>query len=196
MLKMSLPSDIQATLARVLEDHAQYFNKYETHCLPVEVEEVEYKSRDGFIPYTNGGYTLSFMSDLSLASSSGSHPEVIKPFIKSSLKSGLEYFKEENPTFDETNENDPLWDAFYEYENEWMSESSEFWYQLRVLFFTADNYKNITGEDEIYIISGTNTDFSYGRDSGLQKAYDKTVKVSDLTPESIVELIQEAINAI
>jgi hypothetical protein len=77
-----------------------------------------------------------------------------------------------------------------------MCESGEFWYQLRVLFFAKDNHRNATGEDEIYIISGTNTDFSYGRDGGLQVAFEKTFKVSELTPELITETIQDAINAI
>lgn len=147
-------------------------------------------------PTRTNGYTLSFMSDLSLAWSSGSHSKVVAPLIKSSLEDGLQWFKSENPTFDETNENDHLWDAYSEHENEWMSEGSEFWYQLRVIFFSANNCRNLTGEDEIYIVSGTNTDFGYGRDAGLQIAYEKTLKIVGLTCKRLQETIQNAINAI
>lgn len=199
MLKMTLPKAVQNALMMALEDHASCFNKYETHCLPVEVEAIEHQIRDGFIPYTNGGYTLSFMSDLSLAWGSGSHSKVVAPFIDSCLSDALKWFKDENPSFnigDDSEENNELLEKFYEYEQEYMCESSEFWYQLRVLFFAANNYRNITGEDEIYIISGTNTDFSYGRDGGLQVAFKKTLKVSELTPDLITETIQDAINSI
>jgi len=199
MLKMILPEALQNALLTALEDHASYFDKYETHGLPVDVEEIEHQSRDGFMPYTNGGYTLSFMSDLSLAWGSGSHSKVIPPFIESCLSDALKWFKDENPSFnldDDSNENSELLEEFYEYESEYMYESSEFWYQLRVIFFSADNYRNITGEDEIYIVSGTNTDFSYKRNSGLQEAFKKTFKVSELTPELLTETIQDAINSI
>lgn len=199
MLKMTLPIAVQNALMTALDDHASYFNKYETHCLPVEVEAIEHQSCDGFIPYTNGGYTLSFMSDLSLAWGSGSHSKVVAPFIDSCLSDALRWFKEENPSFDlgdDSEENSELMQEFYKYESDYMCGSSEFWYQLRVVFFAADNHRNETGEDEIYIISGTNTDFSYGRDGGLQVAFKKTFKVSELTPELITKAIQDAINSI
>lgn len=193
---MKLSPKLSACLLSCLDDHRQLFNAYEIFGYPEDVEVIPHKSCDGFIPYTNGGYALSFMSDLSLAWGSGSHSKVVAPFIKSSLEDSLKWFKSENPTFDETNENDHLWDAYNKYEYEWMSESSAFWYQLRVIFFSANNCRNLTGEDEIYIISGTNTDFSYGRDAGLQIAYEKTLKIVGLTCKRLQETIQDAINAI
>ena len=193
---MKLPPKLLACLESCLEEHRIGFNNYEIHYHPDNVEKIPHKSYDGFIPFTNGGYELSFMSDLSLACGSGSHSKLITPYIESCLSDALKWFKDENPKFNETNQDDPLRDAFNDYQHEWLSEGGEFWYQLRVIFFAADNHRNITGKDEIYIISGTNTDFSYGRDSGLQTAYKKTLKVDGLTCKRLKEVIQDAINAI
>ena len=193
---MKLPPKLLACLEACLEDHRTGFNNYEIFYHPDNVEKIPHKSYDGFIPFTNGGYELSFISELSLADGSGSHSAMVKPFIEQSQSDALEEFKRDNPDFDETKQDDPLWEEFYDFENQYSSEGGEFWYQLRVIFFAADNHRNITGKDEIYIISGTNTDFSYGRDSGLQKAYEKTLKVDGLTCKRLTETIQNAINAI
>lgn len=193
---MTLPTEIKTCLLDCLNDHASYFDKYETHSIDVEVEEVPHLGCDGFIPYTNGGYKLSFLSELGLAWGSGSHSTVIQPYIESCLKDSLQYFKDENPDFDETDENDTLWDSFSEYESDYLSEGGAFWYELRVYFFSADNYRNKSGQDEIYIFSGTNTDFEYGRDSGLQIAFEVNLIVSELTCDLLKDTLQNAINSI
>lgn len=193
---MHVPTKLLACLESTLEEHRQGFDAYEIHYHPDNVEKIAHKGYDGFIPFTNGGYELSFMSDLSLASGSGSHSKVIQPYIESCQKDALEYFKQENTDFDETNSEDQLWNEFYEYESNYLCESSEFWYQLRVIFYSADNYRNVSGKDEILVISGTNTDFTYGRDSGLQIAFEKNLIVDGLTCKRLVDTLQDAINAI
>jgi len=195
---MRVPTKLLTCLESALEDHRQGFDAYEIHYHPDSVEKIAHLGYDGFIPFTNGGYELSFMSDLSLASGSGSHSKVIQPYIESCQKDALEYFKEENPNFDENSDDQDseLWQKFYEYEQEYMCEGSEFWYQLRVIFYGADNHRNVSGKDEILVISGTNTDFTYGRDSGLQVAFEKNLIVDGLTCKRLIDTLQDAINAI
>ena len=83
-----------------------------------------------------------------------------------------------------------LKEAFIDYCNEWVNESGEYWLQARTLFYASDNSRNETGQDEIYFCAGINTDFSYGREAGLQETFSKTYKLSRLTPARVRVIVE------
>lgn len=87
-----------------------------------------------------------------------------------------------------------LREEYFEFESEYMSEGGEYWLQFRANFFAADNRRNVTGDDEIYFIAAVNTDFTYGRDSGMQDTFSRTYKAKHLTPAR-VRVIVEAMRA-
>lgn len=78
-----------------------------------------------------------------------------------------------------------------------------FFLDFRCVFYSADNYRNESGEDEVYFFAGVNTDFNYGRDAiTWMTAYGKspnqhvcefgkTVKVSELTQEIAKQVFAE-----
>lgn len=169
---------------------------YENHF--TNVEEIEWRHLDGFIPFTNGGYAANIFSDLSLAFGSGSHPDCIQEFIDNDQKDALASYIDENPDTELDDNGLPAdTEAYFDYETEWMNAGGVFAYQLKVYYREAGNYRNETGADEIVILAGTNTDFEYIRDSGLQTAYSECIKVSDITSEEQLEsLLQDAINSI
>ena len=161
---------------------------------------------------------------LDTASGSGSFPTEpkvlaqLEEVIEQSYKDAVGFFCEENKealtgifTPEEINTADDgvinyntlydlghgrLAEMLSENEMEWLVSGGTFWYQFRVLYFAADNARNISGEDELLFMSGTNTDFEYGRDNGLEIAYEKNVMLSELTKEMIDTIITDMVAAI
>lgn len=89
-------------------------------------------------------------------------------------------------------------ETFWEYERNYMSEGGTFFYELTALFYAKDHRRNVTGEDELFIFAGINTDFTYGREKGLETVWENTYKVARLTPkrlEVIVEHCQTQISS-
>ena len=78
-----------------------------------------------------------------------------------------------------------LREELYEMTDHWLTEGAEFFYELRVLFYEQGHRRNSTGEDEIYIFAGINTDFTYGREKGLETAIERDYKLSRLTPNRV-----------
>ena len=83
-----------------------------------------------------------------------------------------------------------LREEFSQYSDEWLSEGGGYWLQARCVFFAADNSRNETGSDEIFFYAGVNTDFTYGRDKGLECTFERTYKVSRLTPARIRVIVK------
>lgn len=81
-------------------------------------------------------------------------------------------------------------EQFHDTASEWLTEGGTFFYELRVLFYEKDHRRNTTGEDEIYIFAGINTDFEYGREKGLEVAIERDYKLSRLTPARIKAIVQ------
>jgi hypothetical protein len=186
------------------------------------VDEVENKSRDGFMAFTEGGFEGIGYADLRSDYGTGNAPKVIQPYIDSSLKDAQTYWDEENPEhlyewiFD--NEADEIaktqlsmlegynptprevWaEKYYEYEDESLQEGGTYFYKARVLFYDEDNRRNETGEPEAYFMIGINTDFEYGRDNiswagGNQTEWlwEKNIPIKDLTQELIDTFVEEA----
>jgi len=193
-------------------------------CVDTYVQEICHKSYDGFMPFTNGGFDLMLATDLMAAYGSGSMPcnEKISAYlqgvIESSQQDALEEFVQENksvfeelfpnqdvdnPTYDLINyhklydmDQGNLAEQLSEYEHEYMSEGCTFFYQFRAMYYSADNPRNESGDDEILFMAGVNLDFEYGRDGGLEVTYENCVPVSLLTIEEIDTIIDEMVDSI
>ena len=66
--KMVIPQNIEDSITSNLLDLVGDCNLPENYASQLDhsYEEIEYRSMDGFIPFTNGGYTLSLLTDLGL----------------------------------------------------------------------------------------------------------------------------------
>jgi hypothetical protein len=87
-------------------------------------------------------------------------------------------------------------EQYYETEDHWLTEGGTFFYECRALFYQAGEFRNITGEDEVYIFAGINTDFEYGREKGLQTAFERTYKLKRLTPARLRVIIERCKTAV
>jgi len=99
---MEVPKDIETCIEDQLQELIDNNDIPENYGYDQEVEKIEYKGYDGFIPYTNGGYRITLYSDLSSVNSSGSYPankeaeNVLSEAIDESLKDSLIDFIENN----------------------------------------------------------------------------------------------------
>lgn len=174
---------------------------WETH--NSHVETVEHVARDGFIPFTDGGLRIMAMTDLYSCWGSGSFPgsDAIRADLSDtcdrSIEDALDAFIDENPQVIDIcggRENVSYHDLYdrghgdlaeqlSETESQWLFEGSEFWIELRAQYYAADNFRNQSGRDEIWFCVGINTDYTYGRDKGLQVIRELTVPAARLTPK-------------
>jgi len=83
-----------------------------------------------------------------------------------------------------------LQEEFHEFSTEYMQEGGEYWLVANANYFAADNHRNETGQDEVFFFAGVNTDFTYGRDKGLESTWEKTYKLKYLTPDRVRVIIQ------
>lgn len=190
--------------------------------LSPEVQDVEHKSRDGFFPFTNGGLSVMIMNDLANVWGSGeSFPPEVQADIDKAIDYSLEcamdsfidvYHADLDRIYGTTNPEElkekisyhdlydkdagSLAEKLSEYEHTCLTEGSEFWLVLRAFYFSADNNRNNSGEDEIYFHAGVNTDFTYGRDKGLIITFDRNVKVSELTDDMLEEIVNEMVSSL
>ena len=212
MIFLTNPAD--ETIRDLFEEHAEDLDQYG---LEPKVERIANESYPGFIPYTNGGWSVMVMDDLGQVNGSGRYyaagPQAdLDKAIEYSLDMALESFIESNMdameriygTRDEEklkevvsyhdlydHEEGELAEELSEMESDSMTEGGEFWAVLRASYFAADNSRSETGEDEIFFYSGVNTDYTYGRDKGLITTFERTVKVSDLPNIDLAALVQE-----
>lgn len=156
---------------------------------------IDYKGYDGFIPFTNGGYDFFALTDLSCAIGSGSYPDSLSAEMDKQQEQCVSDFKSDYPEHADNDEYYNLSD-FHEYEQSYLSEGAAFSYNLRVMFYAADNHRNVSGKDEILLLSGYNLDYDYLRDKGLQVLYSKNIPVQGLTLAKFKKYMQQAIDAI
>ena len=194
-------------------------------CVDTMVQSVAHESYSGFIPFTNGGFDLTLPTDLNSVVSSGAAPteavadKIIEDAIDYSLEMAFDSFMDEKreelaeiftpeemnakysesiisySELDERNQGS-LAEELSEYENSCLTEGSTFFYQFRVLFFADDNCRNELGEDELLFMAGTNLDFEYGRDKGLEVSYEKSVPLKGLTTDMVDQIIKDMVASI
>lgn len=224
MEKMYVPESLEHHIVEKLQDAMDDLPENYGGCIDTCVEKICHTSYDGFIPFTNGGFDLTVPTDLRTMYGSGYGPsnekidEYLQGVIESSQQDALESFVQENkplfeelmpevdvdnPTYDMVNYH-LLYDKGYgdlaeklsEYEDSYMSEGGTFFYQLRAMYYSADNPRNESGEDEILFLAGVNTDFEYGRDKGLEVTYEECVPVSLLSKAQVDTIIIQMVESI
>jgi hypothetical protein len=222
------------TLAPVFVEHVELTRRWAEEVLEAvsgfddvyntDLDEVENRSRDGFIPFTDGGFNGMGYATMSYAYGSGCAPAVIQPFIDSTLKDVEEDWNKDNPEhptswlfarhddaqldlFGPSGERDHWQEKYWEIEREAFEEGSTYFYKVRVLFH-GDHHSSVSGEPEAFFMVGINTDFEYGLDhiawlpymggkaQQTEWLWEKTVKVADLTEEMIDTFITEASDAL
>jgi hypothetical protein len=185
------------------------------------ITQIEYKSYDGFIPFTNGGeiYRAPINLDYLVGTGKGFTNEKVSKSIDETVgycyKSALEDFimtnRDELDGLFTAEELDEISDninyhTLYEKDEgnlaERLSEAESNWLEgylfveVRTIFFAADNARNITGKDEIYFIAGVNLDYDYGRDKGLVETFEETVAVDELTPAKVNDIFKKMLDSI
>jgi len=172
---------VQKWVEEVLDNVGGFGDVYDTRS-----DEIENKSRSGFIPFTDGGFEGIAYASLSAAHGSGSAPAAIQGYIESAQKEAREEWDRQHPEltydaifaetveeagqqplpgFKPSRENDAQREQYWEHEDNWMSEGGTYFYKVRAIFFDQDNSRNESGEPEVYFMVGLNTDFEYGRDN-------------------------------
>jgi hypothetical protein len=189
------------------------------------IDEVENRSRDGFIPFTDGGFDGLASASMNYAYGSGQVPDAIQPYLDSALKDIETEWDKEHPDkpvawlyaddsdqltlpgVPPSTERDLWREKFYEYQDANMSEGGTYFYKVRVLFH-GDQHSSESGEPEAYFMVGINTDFEYGRDNipwlacygqktqQTQWLWEKTVKIKNLNERRIESLIRQAIKGL
>lgn len=214
-----MDNPFDSKISDLFEEHAEELDEFGLGRVP---ERINHEGYDGFIPYTNGGWRCMIMDDLSRVWGSGStyaeEPQkVIRQGIDYSLDCAIESFIEEyhaalralygfgdKEALKEVVNYHNLYERgesglaekLSEHENTSLSEGGEFWVEFRAHYYAADNNRNETGEDEICFIAGVNTDFEYGRDSGLQVTYERTFTVAELANLDLAEIVQDMHNSV
>lgn len=212
MLKMNNPHENK--IIELMNNSASSIDEYGIF---EKGEQICHTSYDGFIPFTNGGYQCMVMTDLMSKWSSGSgYAEPIETelndAIEYSLDSCLVEFIDEHllklsEIFNTSNKDKlkqlvdytslydnnktELAEQLSENESLYLTESSEFWLVLRMAYYSVDNCRNESGKDEINFMAGINTDYTYGRDKGLNITFDKNIPVSDINYSKLPELISD-----
>jgi hypothetical protein len=205
----------------VLEAVSGFDDVYDTR-----VDEVENRHRDGFIPFTDGGFDGWGYATMSYAHGASCAPKVIQPYIDRTLKDVETDWDAENPDhptswlfasdeeeakqlemFGPSRERDHWREKYWEIEREAFEDGSTYFYKVRVLFH-GDLHRSESGEPEAFFMVGVNTDFEYGRDNipwltaygsdpqCTKWVWEKTVKVSKLTPKMIDGFIKKAVDAL
>jgi len=222
MSLMKLPTTLEKSIHDSFEELAgKFYTDYESE---PSLDTVPHESCDGFFPHTNGGYQLmSYVTLMEMDNKATGfvNTEIDKQYnqyVENSYKIALECFAADNsekllqlfPTIDIDKPDDDivnyhdlyamgeseLAETLNEYEHIYLMESSTFFIQARCFFFSADNHRNQSGENEIYFHAGVNFDFEYGRDSGLEMTYERNVKVSELTPELLKTILTNMYDSI
>lgn len=207
---------VQEWCKDVTDEVSQFYDCYHSN-----VGEVENQWRDGFIPYTQGGFDGIVYASIRNAHGSGSVPAAVQPYLNRDIKECEEEWDRQNPEhtigwiysrehdgqgelLELSTEREHWRERHYEFEQEWLDEGGTYFYKVRALFYAANNSHNETGEAEVLFCVAINTDFEYGRDSisWLPNAkcsewvWERTVKVADITQPLIDELRVEAVKAL
>lgn len=134
------------------------------------IEPIEDKARDGFIPYTSGGFEVCLPASLNHANSSGAIPAPLQPIIDTWLTDCADAWALEfpdRPAFEDCvcGNDERLREEAWEYESEYLCNSDEcYFWKARVMFLAPDDRQNESGKPEVYVDAYLNTDIGYGRD--------------------------------
>lgn len=222
--------EIIATIREALAEHFGDLDDFGIFEAETDVHTVEHASRDGFIPFTNGGADCRVLRCLdNHGEALAREAQIIAPYVDNAERDAAEAFianeedlaeafearkdqtqsaidwlhshfsdaeaeyetrKRMQPRLPGMPEAPKFWEtsagqkreAFCDYKRIWLTEGGEYWLQGRAFYFASDNPRDVTGADEVYFHAGVNTDFTYGRDKGLELTFERTYKLARLTP--------------
>jgi len=219
MDKMHIPNWLDETFTAAFEHITETIeSEYEVEG---NVTEIAYKSYDGFIPFTNGG--ISFTTPIDLAYLVGTGKGFTNEDVTKSINKTVDYcytnareafiaeHREELEDWFSGEELDAnadtieyntlqelklgsLAEGLSETEYEWLTDY--LFIEIRVMYFAEDNSRNKSGKDEIYFLAGVNLDYGYGRDKGIEETFELNMKVEDLTPAIVNEIIKNMLDSI
>jgi hypothetical protein len=194
-------SDILSFLKDKLEEAVQEVPSHFENSYNAEGHEVEHESRDGFIPYTDGGYEVRWFEYLSYFSGSGySLPTSALDKekdrqIEYNYTYAKERFMEEYPEIveelgEENIDYNSLYDADYgdeaeqlsEWENDYDGEGT-IMCEIGAYYYSPNNDRGIDGKHTLRLFGLVNLESPYHRSGNLEDRYD-----IDITFDSIEEL--------
>jgi hypothetical protein len=195
-------SDILNVLKTKIDDSIDELPaKYESS-YTFKGEEVEHESRDGFIPFTDGGYEAIWFEQIGSMYGSGYNLPT-KPLddemnrqIDYNLKLAKESFIEKYPEIveelgEENIDYNSLYESGYSDEAEELSEmeSNNMWddgtimMQITAYYYSPNNDRGIDGKHTIRLFGDVNLESPYHRKGNLDDSYN-----IDFTFDSIAEL--------
>ena len=178
-------SKVYEILESKIEDAvADLYSTYE-NSEQAEGEEVEYKSRDGFIPFTNGGYSSRWFEYSNMLEGSGislptkSLEDKIEEFRENSREYALERFEEEYPEIvkelggiDNVNYGS-LSDAGYDNEADDLDEFERYdddsiMMEIEAYYYNPNNDRGEDGKHTIQLSGAVNLEAPYHRSGNLE----------------------------
>jgi hypothetical protein len=202
MKKLTVDSKIEQAIIDMLSNISERVNtKYDGYWSDKEVDEIEYKSRDGFMSMNNGGYMISTLHSLSHSIGSGNilcdairnaaeYEQLLamQCFIDEQGLSDNCYSLTNSQCWDIISKDEDIQESFYDYENNF--NDGTYYTTTRAMYYCTDNYYNKTGGDCVVIDFAYNLD-EYGRDNKGVNLYCRTVPLGELTVELIADIEQE-----
>ena len=202
MIKLVLDSTIDAAIKSLVQDIADSARaKYESYFdSDFEVEEIEYKSRDGFIAFTNGGYACSIPFTLDMVANGNVFHPAIKECYDSIMLVCMRDFISDNELLPEESDkalyslsDNELWglissdeetkESYYNFESEYCE--GIYWITVRAMYYDATQDIDEKG----YVLFGLayNLD-DYGRDNKAKNVFSTVLGLDELTVETIKEV--------
>ena len=201
--------DIVEVLKDELEDVLEDANQ-EYEGQDIEGEEVEYKSRDGFIPFTDGGYEYRFFVYGNYLTGSGKSLPTntldgeLERQQELNLEYGKERFAEEYPELvkelgEENIDYGFLSDKGYQDEAEELDEMSmpdddSIMFEVEAFYYNPDNDRGIDGKHTIVLTGSVNMEAPYHR-TGNYEDYTQDKFTFD-SIEDLKEKLQKGIDKI
>jgi len=160
--------------------------------------EIEYKPRDGFIPFTEGGLSLESFGDLGYMESTGAtkhkafQANIEKSYKEAEMQFIDNYPKAKGVPFDELSEE--LQEELYELEKDYLNEWTTL-FSTRVQIYGPDNHRNdCKGEWAVYILSMFNDETPYHRDRYNTELFEESFVWNEENKPLIKQAILEAEN--
>lgn len=194
-------NDILPILKEKLEDSIDNLPRDYEYSSEYKGEEVESKSRDGFIAFTDGGYEVTWFEYISYFSGSGNSlpTKALDNEMQRQIDQNYEYakdrFKDEYSEIveelgEENIDYNSLYEAGYESEAEQLSEwesdydgSGTIMCEIGAYYYNPSNSRGIEGEHTIRLFGLVNLESPYHRSGNLEDRFDV-----DITFSSIAEM--------
>ena len=200
-------NEILEVLKEKLEDSVQELPIHYENADNFKGEEVEHESRDGFIPYTNGGYEVTWFEfvynlgysgyslptsqlDIEMQRQMDYNDKIAKDRFVEEYAEIVEELGIDNIDYHS------LYEAGYESEAEQLSEwemnydaDDSILCEIGAYYYDTENYRGIDGKNTIRLYGLVNLESPYHRRGNLDDSYD-----IDITFDSISEL-KEKIDA-